>query len=181
MPRNKLEQQPAEKRREIVDAARALFLDVGYESTSMSAIASAAGVASNTIYWYFKDKDELLVAVLDAELERGMAKFLRGPATDRTGRLLMVVKQLQQARRLVATVHARMDISPVVGAWHDRFHELSETLIQAEMSQAGISPEKAKSLVKIWVFTVEGLLAHRMSDAEKRKICSVLTGDDALQ
>lgn len=181
MPRNKQQQHADEKRAEIVDAARTLFLKGGFEATSMSAIASSAGVASNTIYWYFKDKDDLLVAVLDAELERGLAKFLRGPATDRTGRLLMVVKQLQQASRLVATVHARMEISPAIGAWHDRFHELSETLIQAEMSQAGISPEKAKSLVKIWVFTVEGLLAHRMSDAEKRKICSVLTGDDALQ
>lgn len=181
MPRNKLEQQPAEKRQEIVDAARALFLNVGYESTSMSAIASSAGVASNTVYWYFKDKDDLLVAVLDAELERGLAKFLRAPATDRTGRLLMVVKQLQQASRLVATVHARMEISSAIGAWHDRFHEVSETLIEAEMSQAGVSPEKAKSLVKIWVFTIEGLLAHRMSDAEKRKICSLLTGDASLQ
>lgn len=180
MPRNKLEQQPAEKRQEIVDAARALFLEVGYESTSMTAIAAAAGVASNTIYWYFKDKDELLVAVLDAALEEGLSKFLDSLATDSTGRLLMVVNQLQQASRLVATVHARMHLSPAIAAWHDRFHELSETLIQAEMNEAGIPPEKAKSLVKIWVFTVEGLLAHPTSEAEKREICAVLAGGASL-
>jgi len=181
MPRNKLEQQPAEKRQEIVDAARALFLDVGYESTSMTAIAAAARVASNTIYWYFKDKDELLVAVLDAELEQGMSKFLSGPAADSTGRLLMVVNQLQQASRLVATVHARMHLSPAIAVWHDRFHELSEMLIQAEMNEAGIPPERAKSLVKIWVFTVEGLLAHPTPEAEKREICAVLAGGASLQ
>ncbi len=181
MPRNKQQQHSDEKRTEIVDSARTLFLKAGYEATSMSAIASAVGVASNTIYWYFKDKDELLVAVLDAELERGLAKFLRSPATDRIGRLLMVVKQLQQASRLVATVHARMEFSPAISEWHDRFHELSEALIEAEMSQAGISPEKAKALVKIWVFTVEGLLAHPMSEKDRRKICAVLTGDEDLQ
>jgi len=176
MPRNKVQQLPAEKRQEIVDAARALFLDAGYESTSMTAIATAAGVAPNTIYWYFQDKDELLVAVLDAELERGLWNFLNSPAADSTGRLLMVVNQLQQAARLVATVHARMHLSPAISAWHDRFHELGETLIQAEMNEAGIPPEKAKSLVRIWVFTVEGLLAHSIPEAEKREICAVLAG-----
>ncbi|HKY90770.1 MAG TPA: helix-turn-helix domain-containing protein, partial [Nevskiaceae bacterium] len=74
MPRNRIQQDSAEKRTEIVGAARTLFLETGYEATSMASIAAAAGVASNTIYWYFRDKDELLVAVLDAELERGMAK-----------------------------------------------------------------------------------------------------------
>jgi AcrR family transcriptional regulator len=181
MPRNKLEQQPAEKRQEIVDAARTLFLDIGYESTSMTAIAAAAGVASNTIYWYFKDKDELLVAVLDAELEQGMSKFLNSPAADSTGRLLMVVNQLQQASRLVATVHARMHLSPAIGVWHDRFHELSEMLVQSEMNEAGIPPERAKSLVKIWIFTVEGLLAHPTSEEEKREICAVLAGGASHQ
>ena len=174
MPRNKIQQDAAEKRTEIIGAARTLFLDTGYEATSMASIAAAAGVASNTIYWYFRDKDELLVAVLDAELERGMAKFLGAPATDTTSRLLRVVGQLEQARRLVATVHARMQISSVIGAWHDRFHALSETLIQSEMQQAGIATKKARALVKIWVFTIEGLLAHPMSDAEKRQICSSL-------
>lgn len=177
MPRNKVHQDSAEKRSEIVAAARRLFLDAGYESTSMSAIAAAAEVAANTIYWYFKDKDELLVAVLDAELERGMGELLRTSVTDRTGRLLMVVKQLQQTSHLVATVHSRMLTSPSINAWHDRFHRLSEKLVQSEMLQAGISPKKSKALVKIWVFTVEGLLAHPMSAAEKREICAVLTGE----
>ena len=181
MPRNKVQQQPAEKRQEIVDAARTLFLDVGYESTSMTAIAAAAGVASNTIYWYFKDKDELLVAVLDADLEQGLSKFLNSPAADSAGRLLMVVNQLQQASRLVATVHTRMHLSPTIAAWHDRFHELSEILIQAEMKEAGIPPEKAKSLIKIWVFTVEGLLSHPTSEAEKREICAALAGGASRQ
>lgn len=174
MPRNKIQQDSAEKRIEIVGAARSLFLDAGYEATSMASIAAVAGVASNTIYWYFRDKDELLVAVLDAELERGMAEFLSAPDTDTMGRLLLVVGQLEQARRLVATVHARMQISPVIAAWHDRFHGLSEMLLLVEMHQAGISGKDIKALVKIWVFTIEGLLAHPMPRDEKRRICAAL-------
>jgi hypothetical protein len=86
-----------------------------------------------------------------------------------------------QASRLVATVHARVHLSSEIGVWHDRFHELSEMLIQAEMNEAGIPPERAKSLVKIWVFTVEGLLAHPTSEAEKREIFAVLAGGASHQ
>ena len=61
MARNKRLQDREEKQKEIMSAARTLFLNEGYEATSMSRIANIAGVAPNTIYWYFKDKDELLV------------------------------------------------------------------------------------------------------------------------
>ena len=64
--RNKRPQAADEKRAEIVGAARRLFIDAGYDATSMSRLAREAGVAPNTIYWYFGDKDDVLIAVLTA-------------------------------------------------------------------------------------------------------------------
>ncbi|WP_414859080.1 helix-turn-helix domain-containing protein [Nocardia terpenica] len=49
----------------MVAVARRLFATEGYESTTMATIAKAAGITGNTAYWYFQDKDELLVAVLE--------------------------------------------------------------------------------------------------------------------
>ncbi|PXW33935.1 UNVERIFIED_CONTAM: TetR family transcriptional regulator [Williamsia faeni] len=66
MARNNKPQPAGEKREEIVAAARALFLEDGYDSTSMNKLAKEAGVAANTIYWYFGDKDDVLVAVVSA-------------------------------------------------------------------------------------------------------------------
>ncbi|WP_155771679.1 helix-turn-helix domain-containing protein, partial [Mycobacterium asiaticum] len=66
MARNKRPQAADEKRAEIVAAARRLFIDAGYDATSMSRLAKEAGVAPNTIYWYFGDKDDVLIAVLDS-------------------------------------------------------------------------------------------------------------------
>lgn len=175
MPRNKRLQDRDEKCDEIIAAARALFLEAGYESTTMSKLAAAAGVAANTIYWYFKDKDEVLVAVLNVELTVGMAKYFEQPHADIADRLLWVANQLEVANRLVSTVHARLLISPEINAWHDRFHELSEALMRMEMQQMGIAPERIGTLVKIWAFTFEGLLAHRMGDDEKHAICVALT------
>lgn len=66
MARNKRPQPADEKRAEIVAAARRLFVEDGYDATSMSRLAKEAEVAPNTIYWYFGNKDDVLIAVLTA-------------------------------------------------------------------------------------------------------------------
>ncbi|MGH8493413.1 MAG: TetR/AcrR family transcriptional regulator [Moraxellaceae bacterium] len=174
MARNKREQDRDSKRDEIIASARQLFLEDGYEATAMSRLAATAGVAPNTIYWYFKDKDEVLVAVLDAEFTKRAAEYLERHFTDSAERLLWIVNQLELTSRLVSTVHSRVAISPQISAWHDRFHALSEGMIRLELAQKGLAPERIEPLVKICVFAIEGLLAHPMSDAEKRSICATL-------
>ena len=174
MARNKRLQDREEKREEIMAAARILFLEEGYEATAMSRLAIAAGVAPNTIYWYFKDKDELLVAILNAELTARFNTYMQDPIAEATDRLLWVVDQLQLANRLVSTVHARLQVSAEIHSWHERFHLLVESLLRLELQQAGVAEERLETSIKIAVFTIEGLLAHPMPAAEKRAICTAL-------
>ncbi len=51
-------------RQRIVDAADQLFYVKGYNHTSFSDIADAAGVARGNFYYYFKTKDDILEAVI---------------------------------------------------------------------------------------------------------------------
>ena len=62
MPRNRQDRSREEKSAEIVAIARRLFLENGYEGTTMAAIAREAGIATNVVHWYFATKDELFVA-----------------------------------------------------------------------------------------------------------------------
>jgi AcrR family transcriptional regulator len=55
--------QDPKKRRQITDAAHKVFLSQGYDVTSMEEIARVAGVSKATLYVYFKDKEELFVAI----------------------------------------------------------------------------------------------------------------------
>lgn len=55
----------ADKRREIVSTAAALFENVGYSTTSMAAIAQANGLAKPSLYHYFASKDDILFAIHD--------------------------------------------------------------------------------------------------------------------
>lgn len=52
-------------RREILDAARELFTDEGYEKFSMRRLAGKIGYSPTTIYLYFKNKDDLLFAICE--------------------------------------------------------------------------------------------------------------------
>lgn len=47
------------KREAILEAAKALFLSLGYANTSMDAVAAAAGVSKLTVYSHFTDKQTL--------------------------------------------------------------------------------------------------------------------------
>ncbi len=51
-------------RQRIVQAADDLFYQKGYEATSFSDIAEAVGIARGNFYYYFKTKNDILVAVL---------------------------------------------------------------------------------------------------------------------
>ncbi len=79
------ERQAAHTRREILVAARRLFLEKGYSSTSVVDIASAAGVAVQTIYSGIGSKAELVRALNDhLDTEAGIHEILRqlGTASD---------------------------------------------------------------------------------------------------
>jgi AcrR family transcriptional regulator len=51
-----------DKRQRILEAARKRFRHYGFKKTTMQEVAQDAGVAVGTLYRYFKDKDDLLVA-----------------------------------------------------------------------------------------------------------------------
>jgi len=54
----------ARKRAAILDAARAAFIDAGFEGASMEGIALSAGVSIMTLYRHARTKDELFEAIV---------------------------------------------------------------------------------------------------------------------
>jgi len=55
------------KRQLILDAAKTLFLNHGYASTSMDAVAGLAGVSKLTVYSHFTDKETLFSSAIMAK------------------------------------------------------------------------------------------------------------------
>jgi AcrR family transcriptional regulator len=61
---------PERRRPQVLDATLGLFLQHGYEGTSMEAVARAAGVSKPVVYACFAGKEELFRALLAREEER---------------------------------------------------------------------------------------------------------------
>ena len=54
-----------ERMRDIVAAARKVFIERGFDAASTAEIAANAGVAEGTIYKYFESKRDVLLAVIE--------------------------------------------------------------------------------------------------------------------
>jgi len=71
------------KRRQILDGARKVFMDLGFDGASMGEIARAAGVSKGTLYVYFADKNRLFEAIVEEEsLDQGKFAFNFDAARD---------------------------------------------------------------------------------------------------
>ncbi|PYE17878.1 TetR family transcriptional regulator [Williamsia limnetica] len=169
MPANRRPQARAEKRDEIIAAARLRFVANGYDDTALSKIAADAGVTANTVYWYFPDKDHLLVAVLEQLLAEAMARYEPVAQRPLADKIMFAVSELSPLRNLVDTVHSRRSTSPVIHNWHNGFHATADALTRADLP-----PEDAQPASHIIAFVVEGLLTHPGDETEQREIIDLL-------
>jgi AcrR family transcriptional regulator len=106
--RGRRPQGSPDARRAVLDAARELFAELGFERTTMRAVAARAGVDPALIYHYFGDKDGLLFAALQPPADAAAVFSGLADAADRTGEELV--------RRLVKLWEERPDIRDQMAA-----------------------------------------------------------------
>ena len=64
-----------DKRERILDAAFDKFKQYGFLKTTVDEIARQAQVGKGTIYFYFKSKEEILLALVDREMTNGFTEI----------------------------------------------------------------------------------------------------------
>ena len=57
------------RKQELLQIAYRMFLQKGYEETSVDEIIAQAGIAKGTYYYYFETKEQMLEEVIDMMLE----------------------------------------------------------------------------------------------------------------
>jgi AcrR family transcriptional regulator len=77
------QEEDSAKRRQIMDGAHKVFMDLGFDGASMGEIARVAGVSKGTLYVYFADKSQLFSAIVEREaIEQGRFTFDLSPGRD---------------------------------------------------------------------------------------------------
>ncbi|MGB3356485.1 MAG: TetR/AcrR family transcriptional regulator [Mycobacterium sp.] len=56
-------------RNRILDAATEIATERGYEGTSIGAVSAKCELPASSIYWHFKDKDDLIAAVIERSFD----------------------------------------------------------------------------------------------------------------
>ncbi|HEY6420585.1 MAG TPA: TetR/AcrR family transcriptional regulator [Candidatus Binataceae bacterium] len=85
--------QPQDSRDEILKAAMRLFASRGFHETSMSEVAREAHVSKALIFWHFKTKEELFLAVLTRLLEPYFIDFAEeASALDERAQIIKLVE-----------------------------------------------------------------------------------------
>jgi AcrR family transcriptional regulator len=148
-----------EKPAQIIDAAFAVFGEIGYESTRISHIAARAGISSGTIYTYFRDKKDLFRATAQDRWDRFLAQIgdladSREPAMTRLQSLIEIgFESLKNALPLLRGMLFESSQMNLLQGNLERLCALIEKIVSEE-GQPG-RPAQRRALIKI---TVVGVL-----------------------
>jgi AcrR family transcriptional regulator len=166
-----------QNRREVLDAARCTFLELGYHGATVDAIALAAGFSKGVVYSQFGSKDDLFLALLEERIEerrhRGerVAAGLQGPegfhaiAVDAT----QVTAESLAWQTLLLEFRAHAARDPVTLARYTELHERAiagvADLLDSVFSRAGLPPPlPPRTLAVIWLAIGTGLAAELLTD-----------------
>jgi len=112
------ETQKLETRRKVLEAARDLFNEIGYEETTIRAVAERAGVSVGSVFTTFASKADVLSQVMDdrvdalySELEH-VARHMRGSVLDRLCSLFAIHYDFECRRVRLFLAHIAASFSP---------------------------------------------------------------------
>lgn len=110
--------QKAATRERVLEAARDLFNDVGYEETTIRAIAERAGVSVGSVFTTFASKAEVLSHVMTHRLDELYAEFdrvipfLRGSTADRLCSIFAIHYEFETRRAKLFLAHIAASYNP---------------------------------------------------------------------
>jgi len=157
--------QKAATRERVVTAARDLFHEVGYEETTIRAIAEKAGVSVGSVFTTFNSKADVLsqvmadrVPALQDELTR-VLPYLRGSTADRLCSVFAIHYDFECRRVKLFLAHIAAAYSPsledstVPFGQNDVFRRMILDLLQDGITRGDVRPDADLFL------TLETLLA----------------------
>lgn len=179
------EAEIADSKRRILDAAAQIAAESGYEGTTISKVVKRSGLPVSSVYWFFKDKDDLLAEVVRLSFETWLAEQPRwdplprgvsigdglrailgraslslaaAPDFIRIGIMLTLeCREVEPAARAIF-VQVRADVEDDITAWFTR-------AIGARKVKR--SPDLPRQLARIVIAGTDGLfLAHQIHNVE---------------
>jgi AcrR family transcriptional regulator len=153
------------RRVELLDTALTLFLEHGYERTSVEQITLAVGVAKGTFYHYFATKQELLEQLVErftddlfAEAERAIAGHA-GTALDKLRAFMVASAETKLGRKDETLMLTRPLFTPenepllnhLVDGWIERTRPLMREIVEQGCAEGTFDVPDAAAMTEVWL------------------------------
>jgi AcrR family transcriptional regulator len=159
-----------------IEAALEILADDGVEAVRITRLAARLDVTRGSFYWHFKDRDDLLSALI-AAWERRNTKALIGAleaSEDLIGAVLAVFEIWMRdepfAPRLDAAMREWARRSPAVRRVVERADETRVKAISRAFERAGFATTEAFIRARILYFTQVGYYALEVRESLARRI-----------
>ncbi|MES2033032.1 MAG: TetR/AcrR family transcriptional regulator [Pseudomonadota bacterium] len=192
------ETQKLETRRKVLESARDLFNEIGYEETTIRAVAERAGVSVGSVFTTFASKADVLSQVMDdrvdalhRELEH-VARHMRGTTADRLCSLFAIHYDFECRRVRLFLAHISASFSPsldrntVPFGRNDRFKGMIMDMLEEGVSKGDVCPKADLELVLdtlmaayAWNYRLaaaQGCEAQAMTAIMDRQIALIFNG-----
>ncbi|MFV2081722.1 MAG: TetR/AcrR family transcriptional regulator [bacterium] len=180
-----------QRREEIAKAAMGLFSVKGFETTSISQVARAAGIGKGTVYEYFSSKDELIATSIllwcESIIEGAMSiiREIKDPEQKLRTFVLLSVEPLIANEHSIKTsvfifqlILSKLDNQVFFNTLQQAFSNMGDIIVDIIMEgrQQGvfhITDEKEAEMLAINLMAfLDGILLHHMIIGEKFNLLS---------
>jgi AcrR family transcriptional regulator len=168
-----------ERKNQILDAAMETFSKVGFHKARMSDIAESSGLSKGSLYWYFENKNDLIVKLLARVFEPEL-KDLRAlltdprPIDDRllayaergADDMIKMLKWMPIVYDFIALAFRQETIKVSIRKFYQQNMEILEALIQQGLDSGELKVDNAKDAaiavgaimegtVLLWIYAPE--------------------------
>ena len=148
-----------QRQREIAEKAVALFIEKGFNETSMRQIAKEAGVGKSTLYDYFASKDDIIVFFVQEHLEVLMQRAEaiiagEGTASDHLRRVMemhlafLLENRAFYLRLMFEAQRLKIESQQRIQAQRYAYQDLVKALIEIGTQQGCFRPVDATMAMK---------------------------------
>jgi AcrR family transcriptional regulator len=160
-----------ERRTQIIESAIKIFARQGFASTRMDDVAAESGLSKGLLYWYFKSKEEIIIAIADLLFGAEFRKMQNLSAKGQTARACLesfievFITDLQGMLKIAPVIYEfyalafrNITVRKVMQEYLGRFVAILEPIVQHGMDRGEFSPGEPRQVTLAIGSALEGTL-----------------------
>lgn len=161
----------------ILNSAIKVFSKKGFEAARMEDIARTAKLSVGGVYWYYKSKEEIIIAIMEQLIDKDvkdLSALLEAEGTVRARLETYISLSIEAAQKyipityeLYSLAHRNAKVKNHIRAYLQTYHSALEQFIQQGMDRKEFKSVNARDTALTLAAIYEGTLKLTMLDPER--------------